>query len=125
MKYRCFFKDNPAWQYYGGRGITVCNEWLNFENFRNDMEDSYRPGLSLERIDVNGNYCKDNCIWIPRKDQMKNTTRTKKYEYGGESMLLSDWAIKLGFKRSTLSQRLYTYKWSLEDTLTRPIHSRI
>lgn len=124
MKYRCLKQDNPAWEHYGGRGITVAPHWLDFSNFYEDMGGSYRKGLSLERIDVNGNYCKENCTWIPKKDQLKNTTRTKRITYKGRSMLLGDWADYLGIKRTTLSQRIYTYKWAVEDAFTRQLNQR-
>ncbi len=50
----------------------MCDEWLNFEAFKNDMYPIYKPGLTIERVDVNGNYCKENCTWITRGEQVRN-----------------------------------------------------
>ena len=77
MKQRC---DNPKKSFYkdyGGRGITYQDSWSNFESFFNDLIGGYKEGLSLERVDVNGNYCKDNCSWIDVKDQAKNRRKPK------------------------------------------------
>lgn len=76
MKNRCFYEKSPDYKNYGGRGIIMCDEWLGengFENFYNwSMEHGYEEGLSIERKDVNGNYCPKNCCFIPLKDQSKN-----------------------------------------------------
>lgn len=73
MIQRCNNSKNPNYKYYGGRNITICNEWHNIENFINDMYPSFIDGLELDRIDVNGNYCKDNCRWTTRNIQLLNT----------------------------------------------------
>ena len=80
MIQRCYNEKSDSFEYYGGRGITVAAEWLVFENFMADMLPTYKPGLSIERIDVNGNYEKSNCKWIPMSEQPKNTRRTAKAE---------------------------------------------
>jgi hypothetical protein len=75
MRERCLYPKNPRWKHYGGRGITICDRWLNLKdgyiNFLNDM--GPRPkGTSIDRIDVNGNYEPDNCRWATDIQQMKN-----------------------------------------------------
>jgi len=73
MRTRC---RNPAainYERYGGRGISICDEWETFEGFLKDMYPSYQEGLTLERVDVNGNYCPENCTWIPPQQQPRNT----------------------------------------------------
>lgn len=72
MKQRCGNPSNKMYHYYGGRGITVCDEWQSFEGFLKDMGDSWAEGLSIDRMDNNKGYCKENCRWIPKSDQAKN-----------------------------------------------------
>lgn len=72
MKRRCDDESNDFYKDYGGRGITYCTRWKDFVCFYDDMIPNYFDGASLERVDVNGNYCKDNCTWIDLKDQAKN-----------------------------------------------------
>jgi hypothetical protein len=76
MKYRCFVKTSSDYHKYGARGIKVCDKWLNFSDFYTDMAETYSPGLSIERIDNNKNYCKENCKWIRSEDQAKNRRTT-------------------------------------------------
>lgn len=77
MKRRCYCKTSKDYLDYGGRGIRVCKEWLKFDAFYNwSMENGYEKGLSIERKDVNGDYCPENCCWIPLKDQSKNKRNT-------------------------------------------------
>lgn len=75
MIYRCYNQKAKSYHNYGGRGIIVCKRWYCFENFYKDMGDR-PPGYSIERIDVNGHYTPENCCWIPKQDQAKNTRRT-------------------------------------------------
>lgn len=75
MKTRCNRDTSDFYHNYGGRGINYDSAWESFEAFWGDMEECYSDGMSLERIDVNGNYCKSNCCWIPLKDQAKNRTK--------------------------------------------------
>lgn len=74
--YRCNNICSKDYHKYGARGIKVCDSWMKFENFYNDVRSSYRPGLTIERIDVNGDYKPDNCTWIRNEDQAKNRRTT-------------------------------------------------
>lgn len=85
MKHRCYNENNKNYHNYGGRGIRVCDEWHNFENFMDDMYNSYikfnkkygEGTATLERKDVNGDYCKDNCTWVTIQEQQQNKRNNK------------------------------------------------
>lgn len=77
MKKRCDNAKCVGYEDYGGRGIKYCDTWHEFKNFMNDMLEGYKEGLSLERKDVNGNYCKDNCAWIEFEEQSRNHRKRK------------------------------------------------
>lgn len=123
MKDRCFNPNNPGYIHYGGRGISVCEEWLDFEGFHawaipaGFNEDSGRFECTLERIDVNGNYCPENCTWKNAKEQANNRTNTIFIECNGETHSLSEWADLIGVKYHTLFARLYKLNWPLEKAL--------
>jgi hypothetical protein len=110
---RCYDNKTNHFENYGGRGIIVCDDWRNFDNFYNDMHISYKIGLPLDRKDNNGNYSKHNCHWVTQKHQLNNTSRNRFITYGGKTLTLSQWAEEIGVKRSTFAQRFYVYKWSL------------
>lgn len=69
---RCENSNSTAFKYYGGRGIKICSRWKMFSNFQKDMFDSWKHGLTIERVDVNGNYTPKNCTWIPKSEQVYN-----------------------------------------------------
>lgn len=115
MKQRCLNANNSIdYDRYGGRGISICDKWLLFDGFKEDMLDGFEKGLTLDRIDVNGNYCKENCRWVTRRVQNNNTRRNNYIEYNGEIKTLSEWGQFFNIKSSTLRQRYYVYKWSLD-----------
>ena len=102
MRNRCTNPNQPAYADYGARGITICDDWMeSFENFLRDMGD--RPeGYSLERKNVHGGYNKNNCCWIPRKQQAKNKTTTRRVLVDGKEMIQSDAAKYLGVPHQAL-----------------------
>lgn len=105
MIQRCCNPNNSAYEDYGGRGISVCDAWKTFENFYADMGDP--NGLTIERILVNGDYCKDNCKWADRKEQMRNTRRSKFLTIDGVTLNLEDWYGQPGAaSRTTIKTRL-------------------
>ena len=73
MKHRCYNEKNKDYRNYGGRGIQICERWLDINNFIEDMYPDYKEGLTLDRIDVNGNYEPDNCRWTTKETQQRNT----------------------------------------------------
>lgn len=120
MKRRCLVPTHSAYHNYGARGITVSKSWLIFDNFYDDMYPSYKQGLTLDRINNNRGYSRENCRWITRKEQMQNTRINRYFVFNGKSLTLSQWADELNFKRSMLSMRFYKYKWPIEKVLTTP-----
>jgi hypothetical protein len=106
MRNRCMSPSNKAFSRYGARGITVCSRWLeSFEAFLEDMGPKPR-GRSLDRIDNNGPYSKENCRWATSSEQSENTSRTIWITFNGERRTLTAWARYLGVPRSTLDYRL-------------------
>jgi hypothetical protein len=102
---RCVNPANHAWQYYGGRGIKVCERWMKFENFLADM--GPRPaGLSLERENNDGNYEPGNCKWATDDEQANNNRHNRWITHNGETLTLSAWAERLGILRSSLHGRI-------------------
>lgn len=124
MRARCLNESNDSWSNYGGRGIAVCDKWINdFDAFYDDMGEA-PDGKSLDRIDVNGNYEPSNCRWATMKEQANNKTSNKIIEHDGEVMTHAQWADFLGIGRDTLHKRLTVYKMPLELALTKGIMIR-
>lgn len=95
MKQRCNYPKNDQYADYGGRGITVCDRWVTFENFLADMGE--RPdGMTIERNDANGNYEPDNCRWATMQEQQRNRRSTIKVERDGRTQCIKDWCVELG-----------------------------
>lgn len=116
---RCDNCNSKSYNNYGKRGIIVSSEWHDFNNFYADMGD--KPiGLSLERKNNNGNYCKENCVWATCKEQMNNTRGNKIIIWNGINLNVSEWSDRLRMKRSTLYNRLQR-NWEIERALTTPV----
>lgn len=125
MRGRCEKEYCAGYKYYGSRGIKVCNEWQEFVPFRDwALNNGYRKDLTIERVDVNGNYCPENCCWTPLNEQMRNRTDRVWYTYNGKTQLLSGWAKDLNTDVRTLWARIHVLGWSIEDTLTLGCHER-
>lgn len=120
MLQRCENPKAQSFANYGGRGIQVCEEWHKFEKFIADMGDRPR-GFSLDRIEVDGPYSKENCRWATTKQQNNNTRRNRVIEFRGERRTLAGWAELYGLNWTTLRERLDRLKWDdLEAALTSP-----
>lgn len=114
--------NNTSYRRYGGRGITVCKEWLQFENFLRDMGKRPSKDYSIERIDNNLGYAPSNCKWATKTEQMNNTSRNIYLTWGGHTLTKAQWARKINMNPITLDARLRA-GWSIEDALTRPVIS--
>lgn len=122
MRTRCSSPKYPEYHLYGGRGIQVCERWMNsFEAFCADM--GPRPlGAQLDRIDNDGNYEPGNCRWATPTEQARNRRTTKFVEWRGETLSVPDWANRIGLPIDTLYHRLE--RWSTERSLTTPLKRR-
>lgn len=121
VRKRCNTKTHYAYPGYGGRGIKICQEWDSFENFFQwAIKNGYKRGLTLDRIDVNGNYCPENCRWATWKEQGNNRRNNKMLTYQGITKTMSEWADIVGMTKNALWRRLND-GWSVEDALTIPL----
>lgn len=122
MKARCYKEHHRSYSHYGGRGIKICDEWLDdFMNFYNWAYDNgYDDTLTIDRIDNNGNYEPNNCRWITEAEQHNNTSRNINITYNGETKTLKQWSEIKGINYSTLVNR-YKRGWSVKDMLTKPV----
>jgi len=111
-------EKTPAYKWYGARGITVCDRWHSFDNFLADMGPTYTMGMSIERIDNDGNYEPDNCRWATEKEQANNRRTSRYFTIDGITKTLAQWIEHYGAKSSTVRQRLYVCKWPIELALT-------
>ena len=120
---RCYSPNYERYNDYGGRGITVCNEWKNgFQAFCDwAMANGYANDLTIDRKDVNGNYEPSNCRWTTYKVQGGNTRRVHFITYDGETHSMTEWAKIKGIKYSTLANRINMYHWDVERALTTPV----
>lgn len=121
MKARCFNPKNSRYHSYGGRGITVCENWKNdylaFHNWAH--ANGYSETLTIERNNVNGNYEPGNCSWATQKQQGNNRSTNVRIEWNGQTKTLMEWANHLGFQYHVLKNRLKR-KWTIERAFTTP-----
>lgn len=121
MKARCYNPHVKIYKHYGGRGITICHEWRDFNAFYNwAMSNGYADDLSIDRIDVNGDYSPDNCRWVDKITQMNNTTANKYYDFNGEKMTLPQIERVLGYSSGILTQRINKLGMSFDEAIKTP-----
>jgi len=122
---RCENENTSSYHLYGKRGIKVCDEWHVFKSFLDwSMNNGYdqnapRGKCTLDRIDVNGDYCPENCRWVDMKTQGKNFRKNHRYNINGEELLLEEAANKYGISKHTIKSRL-RYGWDVERAVTTP-----
>lgn len=136
MKKRCYKTYCKAYKWYGARGITVCDEWLDKERviiaYRNNttkgylafkkwaLENGYKDDFTLDRIDNNKGYSPTNCRWTTVKEQNNNTRHNHFITYKGETKTLQQWCEIYNLNKSTVRNRL-EYGWSVEKAITTPV----
>ena len=129
MKQRCYNKNIVGYHRYGGRGIEVCESWHDFINFKKDMEKSFHEhakkhgygiNTSLNRINNDLGYSKDNCEWTTLMGQSKNKKTNTYLEFNGKKQTYAEWARETGVRSTAIRYRLEK-GWSVKDTLTIPV----
>lgn len=121
MKSRCYSKNNDSYHNYGGRGIEICNEWLNdFMSFYNwAINNGYSNELSIDRIEVNGNYEPSNCRWATDKEQQNNRRNNLHVTINGVTKTGAQWEDEYDLARGSVGKRI-SIGWSGEDLLEKP-----
>lgn len=119
MLSRCRNPKATGYPSYGGRGIVVCERWLDFAAFLEDMGTKPTPDHSIDRIDVNGNYEPGNCRWATETEQQRNKRSNRFLTACGETLTIMGWADKTGLDRRAIEKRLKR-GWSPDRTVTTP-----
>jgi len=119
MKYRCSNSNSNGYHHYGGRGISVCPEWNDFQSFINDMGPRPSDRHSLDRIDNDGNYEPSNCRWATPQEQASNRRTNHWIRHNGMTKTVKQWSVHLNVKDSMIHHRLRA-GWTISDTLDTP-----
>lgn len=122
MYCRCYYTTTNGYKNYGGRGIKICDDWVNNPQSFYDwsINNGYKKGLTIDRIDVNGNYEPSNCRWVTKEIQDNNRRNNRKITYKGETKTLSQWAKEFNINKTTLSDRLKAGN-SIDEALNKPV----
>ncbi len=122
MKIRCYDSNRPDYKHYGGRGIRMCTTWKNsFTAFYKwALKNGYDDSLTIDRIDVDGDYTPENCRWISLKVQENNRTNNRRITFRGETHTEAEWGDLTGIGLKTLNARINRYGWTIERALTQP-----
>lgn len=122
MRSRCFSKSNASYERYGARGITICDDWMEFKPFYDwAMSNGYKNGLTIERIDNDGNYEPSNCKWATYAEQALNRSSNNLISYKGMVQTIKEWADLYNINYGTLRSRICRYKWSIKRALETPV----
>lgn len=124
MVSRCTKETDPAFLHYGGRGITVCDRWLDFQEFLRDMGASHAKGLWLERIDNSQGYSPVNCRWATAPEQNRNKRSNVVITLHGRTQVLMDWCKEFGLPYPPIRARVRDLGWDAERALTTPLQRR-
>lgn len=121
IKQRCYYEKHVAYKRYGAKGIKMSEDWLNFENFYRDMHEGYKDGLTVDRKDNGGDYCKDNCRWATYKEQCNNRSSNRIETVRGFTGTVSELIKHFNAEDKGVYQRLYR-GWGIEKALFEPKH---
>lgn len=120
MRDRCYNPNNAWFHLYGGKGITICDEWSDYHTFKKwALANGYADNLSIDRIDGNKGYCPDNCRFADAITQSNNTSRNVFIEYKGKRQTIAQWEREMGFPRHFLQKRLKK-GWTVEAAFETP-----
>lgn len=126
IKGRCYNKNYRNYHYYGARGISMCEEWKNsFEAFSEwSYSNGYEEGLSIDRINNDGNYCPENCRWVSLEEQNNNRRVSINITYNGKTQNLAEWCRQLNIPYIRVWQRIVKYGYTFEEAINEPSHNR-
>lgn len=122
MVNRCYKKEDKSYKNYGARGIKICKAWLNNRRvfYTWAVNNGYKENLTLDRINVNGNYEPENCRWVGLDVQSYNKSNTRKITCKGMTKTLPEWEEYTGIPKTVIADRIYKYKWDIARALTTP-----
>jgi len=123
MKDRCKNPSHLSWKYYGGKGVTIAERWMDFQNFLEDMGDKPSPDHTIDRIDLKGNYTPENCRWATLEEQGNNKSNNRYITVGCCTLTTAQWTKERGFLKPTIHTRL-ARGWSERDAVMKPIKRR-
>jgi len=125
MLQRCENPNFTTYKDYGGRGIRVCEEWHDAKIFIDwALANGWREGLTIDRINNNGNYEPSNCRWVTRKEQARNKRNNHLITFNEKTQPMAQWAEEVNISVQTLSARINQYHWPIERALTEPNYRR-
>lgn len=126
MKKRCYQVGTPGYENYGGRGIKVCDEWKNNPSAFCEwaLANGFSEELTIDRIDVNGDYCPENCRWATKTEQARNKRNNRIIEYNGEKITLAEYSEITGVNQGSIDWRLNKSKMSEAEAVKRPIRTQ-
>ena len=125
MKERCYNTSRKEYPNYGGRGIIVCEEWIESKNFIEwSLNNGYSYELTLDRINNDGNYCPENCRWVERSVQGNNKRNNRLITYKGETKTITQWAKENGMTYFLLKNRIDRLGWSFERAISEPVNTK-
>lgn len=120
MKHRCLSENDEHYEYYGGRGIVIYDDWLDYNKFKQwALQNGWKNGLTIDRKDFNGNYEPSNCRWVTMKTQHNNTSRSKMLTYHGKTQSLRLWCDELHLDYGKTKARINACDMTVEEAFER------